>query len=352
MSNAGKIDILAKRSRIKNYQIVMKYLSLIYKFTKRIFFILPETPATAQIEVTNRCNFSCPMCQRFALGVPLGDMNFEEYVKIIDHLADVKDIVLTSWGEPFMHPKIFEMIAYAKDKGHSVYLTSNGSLLNADLRKKLLSSGLDAITFSIDEVKTDDDTLGHEIKNQLGNICALLDERKNSEHKLQVFFQSTLHKNREEKLFEVINFAARHGADRVRISRLDVRFNENLKRPSLKEEKEFLKKIIKISNEQRIAVEFLPYLLFSGLAGKIYYRLHPLLHCLGKYCLRLFDYVYINQKAEVTPCCALPLLSMGNLFEDNLENIWKSQKFIDFRKQQKIICGKCDVLSPRPYNFE
>jgi MoaA/NifB/PqqE/SkfB family radical SAM enzyme len=58
-------------------------------------------------------------------------------------------VYLQGWGEPFTHPQFFEMLKLAKQAGCEVGTTTNGTLLNRDLIKKLVTAGLDVIGFSL-----------------------------------------------------------------------------------------------------------------------------------------------------------------------------------------------------------
>lgn len=316
---------------------------------RRLFFLIPPNPEVAQIEITNRCNFNCLMCQRVSLKVPLKDMDLSLYKQVIDKLEGIKEIILTGWGEPLIHPDLLEMIKYAKKKGKWVSLTSNGSLLTRDFAKKIIQAGLDSISFSIDEIKAPKGSLAHPVTSQIRNVENFLKLRKGK--KPEVVIQTTLHKGGQERISEVIAWAAKIGAEMVNINRLDMRFNQNLKRPNFEEEKEFVKKLEQVGRKYKIQTEFRPHIAFSGFARLIYRLLAPYMALGGKHCLRVYNYVYINLAGEVTPCCALPLWLVGNLLRDDLRTIWQSEKFKKFKQHefQRKICGKCDVLEVKQY---
>jgi len=291
------------------------------------------------------------MCQRLFLGVRLEDMDFSLYRKVIDRLDGISEVTLTGWGEPLLHPKIVEMVKYAKEKGKWVSLTSNGSLLTENLAKQLTQAGLDSISISIDDIKAPQTgTLVHPITTQIENIENLM--RIIQRKKPEAIIQATLHRGKEDRIVEIIEWAAEIGADMVNVNRLDMRFNKELKRPNLAQEKEFVRRLDDVGKKYRIQTEFRVHIAFPGLARRIYQILAPLMHRGGRHCLRVFDYVYINLVGEVTPCCALPLWSVGNLLEEDLQTIWRSEKFNKFRQHefQRKTCGKCDVLEVRQYS--
>lgn len=319
---------------------------------RRILYLIPSHPKIAQIEITNRCNFNCIMCQRFPLKVPIKDMNLKIYKKIISKLDSIKEIILTGWGEPLLHPELIEMIKIAKKFNKNVSLTSNGSLLSESIAQKLIDTELDSISFSIDDIrapKKGSDV--HPITTQIKNIENFMQMIKTKNRKPSVIIQATLHKNKENKIFDVVKWASAIGANMVNVNRLDMRFQKELKRPNLKQEKEFIKQLDIIGKKYNIITEFRPYIAFSGITRSIYRLLAPYMGLGGNHCLRIYNYVYINMTGGVTPCCALPLWEVGNLLNERLDDIWKNEKFTKFRKHdfQRKVCGKCDVLEVKQW---
>jgi sulfatase maturation enzyme AslB (radical SAM superfamily) len=120
---------------------------------KKRLYIVPKVPPTVYIELTDMCNLDCIMCDRRSLTRPSGLMDIELFEKVIGDASaiGVPDVKLNRFGEPLLHPGLFNMIEYAKAKGIShVYFTSNATLLDEKKAEMLLSSGLDSITFSVD----------------------------------------------------------------------------------------------------------------------------------------------------------------------------------------------------------
>jgi radical SAM protein with 4Fe4S-binding SPASM domain len=113
-------------------------------------------PDHLDIEITNKCNMNCPMCFRpimFKGGITPGLMDFKLFKKIIDEAGDhhAYSIRLSWRGEPLVHPKVVDMIKYAKQKGiKEVSFLTNGLNLKGKLAEDLVKSGLDWITVSFD----------------------------------------------------------------------------------------------------------------------------------------------------------------------------------------------------------
>ncbi len=110
-------------------------------------------PKNLMIELTNACNLRCVMCYNRLMKRQKGFMDEDTYRLVLDSAREIgiKMVGLYTTGESLIHPKIFDFIRLAKEKGFEyVYLTTNGNLLNEEKIKKIFESGLDSIKFSID----------------------------------------------------------------------------------------------------------------------------------------------------------------------------------------------------------
>lgn len=306
----------------------------------RLLYVLPDYPSQAQIEITNRCNLTCEMCPRDHFNLSREDMPFETFERIIARLGDVTLLTLTGWGEPLVHPQLFEMIAHGKRRGYTVKLTTNGTLLTSDMQQRILSSGLDEITISLDSVKSVNKS-GHPNLDVLRIIKDFAEKCK--DHVPSISLQATLHKGGGQDIYDVIRFGKEAGVERINLGRLDVRYNNELERPSAEEELAILHKADRLGTELGIQVDSIQYAVSNGVERTAYKIVKPALHRFGRYCLRLYDYVYINQRADVTPCCSMPGYKVGNLLEKGLGEIWRSKEFYDFRERHTQICGRCDL---------
>lgn len=113
-----------------------------------------EFPLFLDIEATPACNLKCPACASLS-NRKKGFMEFDLFERIIDEASEKGcfgcKFHTASRGEPLLHNKLPEMVAYAKKKGLiDVYLNTNGLLLGERLGRKLLDAGLDRLVFSVD----------------------------------------------------------------------------------------------------------------------------------------------------------------------------------------------------------
>ena len=114
----------------------------------------PRGPVTFRIEITNRCNLHCIMCDHNVMERDAIIMDWDMFTHIVDDVAasGVSILGLNRFGEPTLHPQLPQMAAYAKKKGiKSVSFTTNATLLTEELCRKLLETrALDVIACSLD----------------------------------------------------------------------------------------------------------------------------------------------------------------------------------------------------------
>ncbi len=132
--------------------------SLYHTTLNQIFYMAKSTYTpkltSIQFEVTNKCNLKCKMCPvNNGMKRKKGLMEFTLFKKIIDENPKIDFALMSNWGEPLLHPKIFEMLEYAKKRKIRTFITTNAVLLDNDEKmKKLLMTGVERITISLDGI--------------------------------------------------------------------------------------------------------------------------------------------------------------------------------------------------------
>ena len=129
-----------------------------------------DFPNRITVELTNQCNVSCTFCPRQSVDMKIGFMSMELYKKIIDEASDHLPVKLVIFfrGESLLHPEFIECVKYAKDKGIGpIQYATNAFELTNDMADKLLETGIDFISFSLD-------TLDPEIYRK-SRLCGNLD---------------------------------------------------------------------------------------------------------------------------------------------------------------------------------
>jgi MoaA/NifB/PqqE/SkfB family radical SAM enzyme len=136
-------------------------------------------PSAFLIELLTACNLKCKMCPRNHLQRPESKMDINIFMKLIDEIANHKidGIWLFNLGESLIHPQFFNMLDYlGKHKGdYSVWLSSNGVLLNEKNSKLLLNSCLDYLNISLNAL----DEESHKIVSRMPNFNLIMNNLSN-----------------------------------------------------------------------------------------------------------------------------------------------------------------------------
>lgn len=119
-----------------------------------------DFPVFVHLSITYVCNSNCLNCP-FAVNnsnlrkkykaLNAEFMPEEIFLRIIDECAQYKSYLrITGGGEPFLYPRLIDIVEYAKKKGCGVGIITNGSLVSPEISERLLSANVDAIEFSVD----------------------------------------------------------------------------------------------------------------------------------------------------------------------------------------------------------
>lgn len=116
-----------------------------------------EFPARLYVEVTTRCNLRCSMCvkQTEGCGIEEADMPFEVFSRLASCLPHADVVLLNGVGEPLLHPRLAEMVRFARTHmrdGAWVGFQSNGLALTPRLAAELLEAGLGTMCLSVDSI--------------------------------------------------------------------------------------------------------------------------------------------------------------------------------------------------------
>ena len=103
-----------------------------------------------EIEVTNNCNLNCAFCARGRVK-NTGFMTLTVFKNIVKKLSgeNCYGVYICGLGEPFLHPKLNEMIGYIKSFGMWAGLSTNGNIIQQKNIEHFSARGLDRIDFNL-----------------------------------------------------------------------------------------------------------------------------------------------------------------------------------------------------------
>ena len=110
--------------------------------------VMKDYPVHMQLESTDACNLNCTTCSRDVIVDKASILREEQWKRIIDEMKPT-NLNVSGIGEPFLHPKIFEIIRYAKLRGASVNCATNFTRIWGRYQE-IVESGIDQLKVSID----------------------------------------------------------------------------------------------------------------------------------------------------------------------------------------------------------
>jgi MoaA/NifB/PqqE/SkfB family radical SAM enzyme len=313
-----------------------------------------------QVEISSFCNAACVYCPHAVYRKNWQHRHLPEHVfhKLTPAFANTKLVYLQGWGEPFLHPKFFEMLQIAKNAGCSVGTTTNATILTKDMVEKLVMQGLDVIGFSLAGIDRKNDTIrkGTAIKQTLDCIEAFQSAKarlKTNTPKIHIAYM--LMRSGLVDLERIPAFIADTGADQTVISSLSLVVSRKMEAESLlasgeKEIQALDHRFLEVktdANRRRIDMHFhlvspeadrfycsenVNRAIVAGSDGSVSPCVYAQIPAVGN------NYHYFHGKKKV-----LQNLSYGNLEEASLNDIWHQRDYQQFLRSHRkgLIPHKC-----------
>jgi MoaA/NifB/PqqE/SkfB family radical SAM enzyme len=317
------------------------------------------------IELTNVCNFDCTFCPKQEMTRHYEYMDFDKVCSIIDEIAEynmAEKITFHVMGEPFMHPRFFEILDYAAQLGVKTGITTNGTYLDEDQAIKLEKVTASQVNISL---QTPDEESYKTRKARrmkfdeyhnriLEFIGACLKQTKPP--KIKVHFLNTSIKT--EVPGEDWTVGTMSVINNTKELRKTFRYWANevhkICPPLSSEEKSIVKKKIdKLSTFKWNVVEIAPNISFETYIlntwGNAFTESDAVVPSKTGYCSALNDHFAILCSGDLTYCCVdyNGNTKAGNVFENPITEIMNSQPVIDavegFNKLKVVhpYCQKC-----------
>lgn len=302
----------------------------------RRFPALAPYPYNIEIEITNKCNKRCVICEHTYWNEPSVDLSFENFKKIVDQFPKLKWVNLTGEGDAFMNKDYLKMIRYLKAKKIPVFLVDSFDLINEGIAKELVDIGVDGIYISFDAATKETYEkikVGCNFDRSLKNIKNLIKIKKEIGTPIPElcfrFIVTTLNKEEMPQFVDLVSSLGDRGSlgdgSRIEFTGL-LYFKENKHLYVPKIPKEILKETVDHMKKTNMHV------LFSHSEPE---KWPPLEHCLN------WMEPYIMMGGYVLPCCSVLMSnrrdwlrkhSLGNILNEPFKDIWNSPRYTRFRQ--------------------
>jgi radical SAM protein with 4Fe4S-binding SPASM domain len=296
-----------------------------------------------QWHITNQCNLRCRHCYQDDFSRK-EDLNLEGLKKIADNIVSAlrdwgaKACIHLTGGEPLLKDELFPLLEYLDHlpEVEELGMISNGILLNDEILDRLAAvRRFNTVKISLDGA----DAQVHDRIRSAGNFDRVVEKvllvRKREVFDVNLMF--TVMRSNLESLPAFIRLGEELGVDGMIIERFipwgrgrEIR-EEVLDREQWRGMLDTLFRYFSMELEED---EVLPYQAFQvDLRGE-----EPQL--LGAPCVLGTEGFCVMPRGEVFPCRRFPL-SLGNLLESPLREIWENSGILQQLRNRGNLKGKC-----------
>lgn len=300
-----------------------------------------DTPFLLGIFLGDICNFKCKYC------IQSTDENTEEkkqlvrkfldwetFVKIADSAKQfpkkIKTVLLTSIGEPLLHPELVRMIEYMKkiDLANAYEIVTNASLLTPELGKKLVDAGLTRLCVSLQGLTAE----------KYEEVCGVKIDYEEFYHNLKSFFEYS------------------RGKCKLHIKTVDISLAPG-------EEEKFMEMYAPICDTiyiDKVAPVFKGVDYSDMVQDMEPYTDEKYAENAKVCCSSIFYTLYTLADGRIAPCCDHPQpLIYGNIADMSLVKAWNSEKRKNFliqhlthRRCENGICAQCAAPLVREFDSD
>ncbi len=347
----GKAKKYTRHGRLKRHLLSLRHHSTPKRLANLVLVEMERLlrrrrlrgkPYILIIDPASACNLRCALC-------PTGQgqlkrnpslMEFEDFTRVVDCLADyLYQMTLHNWGEPFLHPRFFDMVEYASSKNIWTNTSTNLNVLSDEQLERIFSSDLKYLIVSLDG--TTQETygkyrIGGNVKRVKEHLSAIVARKRQLGSYFPVIeWQFIVMRHNAHETEIASKMAADLGVDLLRYIPIGLPFGANDRR-SLAEEW--------FPEDRQTRVDS-PSRRLLGRRNKL-----P--------CFYLYRSITVNSDSQVAPCCVVydPEHDFARFDGNNFENIWNGSKYQTARSlfsrnsgrdHKDIACRKCDFFTSR-----
>lgn len=338
ITNYTNID---KSEFTKDFQEFLKGLE-----TNGYIALYNSTPSikSLTIELTNRCNERCVHCylpnQLKSNG---NELKIEQIRSLIDQFTEMGgNTVLFTGGEIFLHKALINAICYAHEKELDIAIFSNLIAARNEHINILKSVGVKDIQVSLYGIQPEI----HDSVTKLRGSCSRTKKsiEKMVDAGLPVRIVCPVLKENWKEARHVIEYGRNLGimADiEFNITACEDGSDENLEHRLNIKEMEFL-----LNDLMEYDADFFSS---SLLRNKINYdeKFNLATHLNGNYCSAGFEGLYVTSNGTITICPNWQSLSLANILDKKLQDIWDNSDIIDDIRSIKLKdfpqCVNCEA---------
>lgn len=308
-------------------------------------------------ETTTACNLKCVHCRACPVEErPPDDLTLEESKTLVDQIASfARPVLVLSGGEPLVRPDVFEIASYANESGLRVALATNGTLVTPEIARKILESGIQRVSISIDGATAE----SHDSFRRLPGAfdCAWEGVERIRAEGVPFQVNTTVTRHNIDEIPQILELAKKRGAVALHMFLLvptgcgkEIADDEMI-RPD--EYERVLNWFYDRSKDAGIGLKATCaphyFRVMRQRAKEEGIRITPETHgfeATTKGCLAGSAVCFVSHVGEIYPCGYLPV-SAGNIRRENFRDIWENAKVFEDLRDEDNLRGKCGCCEYR-----
>ena len=320
-------------------------------------------------ETTSGCNLACVHCRRLDVSQQSTerDLTAEQARRMIADLADfARPILVFSGGEPLMRPDVFDLADWARKHALRTALASNGTLIDAEVARRIRDAGFARVSISLDGV----DAATHDRFRLLTGSFdrALAGLRHVQQVGVSVQINCTIAKHNAGQIEALLTLAESLRVDAVHYFLLvPVGCGEQIAEEQMlpaDEVETLLVQLAKLESRSSMSIK--------ATCAPHYYRIvrqlgrrtqggrgaHQVegggaastdqqpLHSMTRGCLAGTAVCFVSHTGQVYPCGYLPV-SAGDVTRQRFVDIWRHSEVFARLRNSDLLHGRCGVCEFR-----
>lgn len=302
-------------------------------------------------ETTNACNLKCIHCRASAVeNRGQEELSLEQSCSLLSDIASfAQPVIVLSGGEPLVRDDIFDIARFGTELGLRMVLATNGTMLDADVARKLVDSGIRRVSISLDgaDARTHDSFRG--LPGAFDAALRGIEFCKSAGMPVQI--NTTVAKHNLHQLPTILDSTVAIGACALHLFLLvptgcgkEISGREMISPQEYEEVLNWLydaSKTAPINLKATCAPHYFRVMRQRAKAEGI--KITPETHgleAMTKGCLAGSAVCFVSYKGDVYPCGYFPVIA-GNVIDTPISRIWRESELFKALRDPSLLKGKC-----------
>ena len=328
---------------------------------KGSFYNVDEKPTLVVLKPTLNCIANCKHCnprsKKFSTNKRISLLEYDKLLKKLKIMGTEQ--ICISGGEPLIYKDIVKLVRLITKNGLKASLNTNGWFLNFNMFKELMNAGLLCINLSIDSPKSEEHDKLRALDGLFERAISQIKECKESDIPFKLNLRMVLSKYNYEEISEMIDLANNIKADILSIDMIEADSKEKnflLDSNQINDFKnnyvpELIKKINSLDINQNLKSYNIKQVKdffntefnnIKNFENGFYWPDDTI----KRKCDIPSSFMIIEGDGMVLPCNAVEYnreYIIGNILETEIEELWKSEEWKNFRNKKMDFCRECPM---------